>query len=195
MSQVHPSAIVESGFELLEGVKIWHFCHVRAGARIGRDSSIGQGCYVAPTARIGERCKIQNHVSIYDGVTLEDDVFIGPNAVFTNVLTPRAHVSRRHDYASTHIARGASLGANATIVCGVSIGSYALIGAGSVVTRNVLPHALMVGNPARRIGWSCVCGATLTQDLTRPDRFRCPECPRFYHLTESDVLVPHEELP
>lgn len=195
-SMVHPTAVVEPGFELREGVKIWHFCHVRAGADIGQGVSLGQGCYVACTVRIGARCKIQNHVSLYDGVELEEDVFIGPNAVFTNVLTPRAHVSRRGAYAPTRIARGASIGANATIVCGVEVGEFALIGAGSVVTRSVPAHALMVGNPARQIGWSCECGVTLTHDVEGSHHeYRCAECARVYTLEVDrlQLLAPHGE--
>lgn len=158
---IHPTAIIdEPAPPIGEDTRIWHFVHVRAGARIGARCAIGQGCYVGDVA-IGDGCRIQNHVSLYDGVTLEDDVFVGPSAVFTNVRHPRAHVSRQHAYAPTVVRRGATIGANATIVCGVTIGRYALVGAGAVVTRDVPDHAIVVGTPARVRGWACGCGETL----------------------------------
>jgi UDP-2-acetamido-3-amino-2,3-dideoxy-glucuronate N-acetyltransferase len=159
-SAVHPSAIIEPGAQLGAGVAIWHWVHVRAGAVIGDGTSVGQGCYVGAVT-IGRRCRIQNHVSLYDGVTLDDDVFLGPSCVFTNVKHPRAHVARKASYAATRIGRGATIGANATVVCGVTIGAYAMIGAGAVVTRDVPPHGVMIGTPARRVGWACRCGETL----------------------------------
>ncbi len=168
-AEVHPTAIVEPGARLGDGVRIWHWVHVMATAEIGDGTSIGQGCYVG-AARIGRGCKIQNHVSLYDGVALDDDVFVGPSAVFTNVRHPRAHVSRKHAYAATRVGRGATIGANATIVCGVAIGAYSMIGAGAVVTRDVIGHGLVVGAPARRVGWACRCGETL------PARLGCPAC-------------------
>jgi UDP-2-acetamido-3-amino-2,3-dideoxy-glucuronate N-acetyltransferase len=173
---VHPSAIVEPGATLGHDVRIWHWVHVRAGAVIGDHTSIGQGCYVGAVA-IGRGCRIQNHVSLYDGVTLEDDVFLGPACVFTNVKRPRAFVSRKHAYAPTVIRRGASIGANATIVCGVTIGAYAMIGAGAVVTRDVPAYALAVGAPARQIDWVCQCGETLPADPTA-----CAHCGARYIL-------------
>ena len=148
-ADVHPTAIVEDGAQLGDGVRIWRWVHVRAGAVIGDATSIGQGCYVGAVT-IGRGCRIQNQVSLYDGVTLDDDVFLGPSCVFTNVKHPRAHVSRKHAFAATRVGRGATIGANATIVCGVSIGAHAMIGAGAVVTRDVAAHALMIGAPARR---------------------------------------------
>jgi UDP-2-acetamido-3-amino-2,3-dideoxy-glucuronate N-acetyltransferase len=172
-SEVHPTAIVEAGARIGDGVRIWHWVHVRAGATIGDRTSVGQGCYVG-AVEIGRGCRIQNHVSIYDGVTLEDDVFLGPSCVFTNVKHPRAHVSRRHSFAGTRIGCGATIGANATIVCGISVGAYAMIGAGAVVTRDVPPHGLMLGAPARRAGWACRCGETLRGSgpcLTCGDRY------------------------
>ncbi|HEY0192343.1 MAG TPA: acyltransferase, partial [Kofleriaceae bacterium] len=147
-AQIHPTAIVEPGARIGDRVRIWHWVHVLGSAVIGDDTSIGQGCFVG-AAVIGHGCKIQNHVSLYDGVHLDDDVFLGPSCVFTNVTHPRAHVSRKHAYAPTRVGRGATIGANATIVCGTSIGAYALIGAGAVVTRDLAAHALAVGAPAR----------------------------------------------
>ncbi|MEO8704753.1 MAG: acyltransferase [Kofleriaceae bacterium] len=157
---IHATAIVDEGAQIGDDTAIWHWVHVMAGARIGARCSIGQGCFIGNVA-IGDGCRIQNHVSLYTGVTLEADVFLGPSCVFTNVTHPRAHVSRKTEYAATLVARGATIGANATIVCGVTIGAYAMIGAGAVVTRDVEPHALVVGAPARRIGWACRCGETL----------------------------------
>jgi UDP-2-acetamido-3-amino-2,3-dideoxy-glucuronate N-acetyltransferase len=178
-ADVHPTAIIEDGARLGDGVKIWHWVHVRAGATIGDGTSIGQGCYIAAVA-IGRGCRIQNHVSIYDGVTIEDEVFLGPSCVFTNVKHPRAHVPRKHGYESTVVGRGATLGANATIVCGVAIGAYAMIGAGAVITRSVPAHGLMTGAPARRVGWACRCGETLPQG----ERVRCGMCGDEYSVSE-----------
>ena len=196
---VHDTAVVSPRAALSSGCKIWHFCHVREGAVIGAFASLGQGCYVASTAIVGARCRVQNHVSLYDGVMLDEDVFIGPSVVFTNVLTPRAHVDRREQYVETHVGRGASIGANATIVCGVRIGPYALIGAGAVVHRDVPAHARVVGNPSRQIGWSCWCGQRLdavveqeapTSPAPRLVRHRCPDCARCYVVdSEQDTCA------
>jgi len=165
MAFVHDTAVVDAGAHVGAETRIWHFAHVMAGAWIGDRGSIGQGCFIG-NVRIGHGCRIQNHVSVYDGVTLEDDVFLGPSCVFTNVIHPRAHVERKREFAPTLVRRGATIGANATILCGVTIGEYALIGAGAVVTRDVAAHALVVGAPARRIGWACACGETLPASLT-----------------------------
>jgi UDP-2-acetamido-3-amino-2,3-dideoxy-glucuronate N-acetyltransferase len=173
---VHPSALVETGATLGHEVRIWHWVHVRAGAVIGDHTSIGQGCYVGAVT-IGRGCRVQNHVSLYDGVTIEDDVFLGPSCVFTNVKHPRAFLSRKHAFAPTRICRGASVGANATIVCGVTVGEFAMIGAGAVVTRDVLPYALVVGAPARLAGWVCRCGETLPVDPTA-----CAHCDAHYFV-------------
>ena len=158
---VHESAYVDDGATIGAGTKIWHFCHVLGGAVIGDRCSFGQNVVVMNGTRIGNNVKVQNNVSIYEGVELEDDVFCGPSMVFTNVLNPRAHVSRRHEYQKTLVRRGATIGANATIVCGTTLGEYAFVGAGAVVATDVPDYALMVGVPARRIGWMCQCGERL----------------------------------
>jgi UDP-2-acetamido-3-amino-2,3-dideoxy-glucuronate N-acetyltransferase len=168
----HPTAIVERGARIGPGTKIWHFCHVMAGARIGAGCVLGQNVFVGGRAVIGDGCRIQNNVSIYDGVTLEDGVFVGPSAVFTNVRKPRAFVDRRDVVELTRVANGATIGANATIVCGTTVGEYALVAAGAVVSRDVASHAVVAGTPARRIGWICRCG-----DWSGPRRkLECPRC-------------------
>jgi UDP-2-acetamido-3-amino-2,3-dideoxy-glucuronate N-acetyltransferase len=159
---VHDSAVVDHGAKIGTGTKIWHFVHVMPGARIGERCVIGQGCFIG-NVRIGDHVHVQNNVSVYDGVTLEDHVFAGPSCVFTNVINPRSEVSRKHEYRPTLVKYGASIGANATIVCGVTIGEYAFIGAGAVVRTDVAPYALVVGVPARRIGWMCACGERLPE--------------------------------
>jgi UDP-2-acetamido-3-amino-2,3-dideoxy-glucuronate N-acetyltransferase len=161
----HATAVIDRGARLGAGTKVWHFTHVMAGAQIGADCVLGQNVFVAATAVIGSGCRIQNNVSVYDGVVLGDDVFVGPSAVFTNVTRPRAAVSRKHAYAPTRIGRGATIGANATILCGISLGDYAFVAAGAVVTRDIPAHALVAGVPARRIGWACRCGETLPRAL------------------------------
>jgi len=158
---VHESAIVDEGATLGEGTRVWHFVHVSAGARIGASSVLGQNVFVGTGVRIGDRVKIQNNVSVYAGVEIEDEVFLGPSCVFTNVMNPRAHVERKDAFLPTRVERGASIGANATIVCGTTIGAYALVGAGAVVTRSVPAHRVVVGNPARAHGWACRCGELL----------------------------------
>lgn len=157
----HASAYIDDGAVIGEGSKIWHFSHVMPGAVIGARCNLGQNVVVMSRTRIGDNVKVQNNVSIYEGVTLEDDVFCGPSCVFTNVMNPRSHVSRKAEYRPTLVKKGASIGANATVVCGVTIGEYAFIGAGAVITQDVLPFALMVGVPARRVGWMCQCGVRL----------------------------------
>ncbi|MBV5265343.1 acyltransferase [Pinisolibacter aquiterrae] len=165
---IHVSSFVDQGAEIGPGTKIWHFTHILAGTVIGANCSIGQNCMIGPQVKVGDGCKIQNNVSLYDGVELGDDVFCGPSCVFTNVNTPRAHVNRKSEFRPTPVGRGATIGANATIVCGHSLGAYAFIGAGSVVTKDVGDFAMMVGNPARRIGWMSRAGERLGADLVCP---------------------------
>ncbi len=181
---VHDSAVVDEGAVIGEGTKVWHFSHVMSGAIIGQGCVIGQGCYIA-NVKIGSGVRIQNNVSVYDEVTLEDNVFCGPSCVFTNVINPRSEVERKSEYHATLVKRGASIGANATIVCGATIGAYAFIGAGAVVRGEVLDRALMVGVPAKRIAWVCDCGCTLT---TTDDRALCKECGRDYQIEESGAV-------
>jgi len=177
---VHESSYVDQPCRIGAGTKIWHFCHVMKDAEIGRDCSLGQNVLVASGVRIGDGCKIQNNVSLYTGVVLEDGVFCGPSMVFTNVINPRSEVSRKDEFKATRVGRGATIGANATIVCGVTIGRYAFIGAGAVVTKDVPAFALVLGNPGRRSGWMCRCGLKL--DLHGPDA-RCTTCGTAYRLS------------
>ncbi|MBS1419279.1 MAG: N-acetyltransferase [Clostridia bacterium] len=172
---VHESSYIDEGVKIGRGTKIWHFCHVQHGASIGENCSLGQNVNVSNNVKIGSGCRIQNNVSVYEGVELEDDVFCGPSCVFTNDLTPRAKYPKGSaGYKKTLVCRGASIGANATIVCGHSVGSWAMIASGAVVTKNVKKHALMAGVPARRIGWVCECGSVLKDGLN------CSECGRKY---------------
>lgn len=160
---VHETAVIDAGASIGEGSKVWHFCHVSAGATLGPGCILGQNVFVDAGVSIGKGCKIQNNVSVYKGVTLGDYVFCGPSCVFTNVVTPRAGVERKSEFAPTKVEEGVTIGANATIVCGVTLGAYALIGAGSVVTKDVPPYALVVGVPATQIGWVCTCGEVLAK--------------------------------
>jgi UDP-2-acetamido-3-amino-2,3-dideoxy-glucuronate N-acetyltransferase len=172
---VHETAVVDDGCEIGEGTKIWHYSHVLKGSKIGKKTVIGQNGSIGPNVSIGNGCKIQNNVSVYTGVTLEDDVFCGPSMVFTNVLTPRAHIERKDEFLPTHVGRGATIGANAVIVCGNKIGKFAMVGAGAVVTRDVPDFALVVGNPAKKIGWVSESGDRLGADLICPrtkERYR-----------------------
>ena len=193
---VHQSSFVDEGAQVGNDTKIWHFCHVMAGAVIGEQCSLGQNVVVMPGTRIGRNVKVQNNVSIYEGVELEDDVFCGPSMVFTNVINPRSHVSRKHEYRRTLVRRGASIGANATIVCGVTLGEYAFVGAGAVVAKDVKPYALVVGVPARQVGWVCQCGETLPQAKSGERqgekreatlRVICGACGSRYLLTGDDL--------
>jgi UDP-2-acetamido-3-amino-2,3-dideoxy-glucuronate N-acetyltransferase len=171
---VHPSSFVDEPCSIGAGTKIWHFCHVMKNSVIGRQCVFGQNVLVSSDVRIGDGCKIQNNVSLYTGVILEDYVFCGPSMVFTNVINPRSEIVRKDEYRPTLVKRGASIGANATIVCGVTLGEYCFIGAGTVITRDVPAYALMTGNPGRRRGWMCRCGLKLGLDL------RCAGCGALY---------------
>lgn len=185
----HDTAIIDEGAQLGPGTKVWHFSHVCAGARIGAGCSLGQNVFVGNDVEIGAGVKIQNNVSVYDAVTLEDDVFCGPSVVFTNVYNPRAAVSRKHEYLRTVVKRGATLGANCTLVCGTTVGEHAFIGAGSVVNRDVPAHALMVGVPARRIGWMSRHGERLGLPVRGEGEATCPATGERYRL-QGDVLTP-----
>lgn len=167
-SFVHESSYVDEGVELGDGTKIWHFSHILSGTRIGRGCAIGQNVMIGPDVTVGDNCKIQNNVSLYRGVVLEDGVFCGPSCVFTNVLNPRAEIERKDEFRQTVVRRGATIGANATIVCGNELGEYCMIGAGAVVTKAVIPFALMVGVPARRVGWVSRAGEILDETLICP---------------------------
>lgn len=181
-SFVHESSYVDDDVVIGDGTKIWHFCHIQSGARIGENCSLGQNVNIGNDVRIGNDVKIQNNVSIYEGIELEDGVFCGPSCVFTNDLTPRArYPKRRENYKRTLVREGATIGANATIVCGHEIGDWALIGAGAVVAADVPSHALMLGIPAHQKGWACECGAVLADDLC------CPSCARVYERTEFGI--------
>ena len=180
---IHPSAIVDDGAEIGPGSRVWHFAHVCAGARIGAGVSLGQGVFVGNRVTIGDRCKVQNNVSVYDNVTLEEGVFCGPSMVFTNVHNPRALVERKDEYRDTLVREGASLGANCTIVCGVTIGAYAFVGAGAVVTGDVPDFALIVGVPARQIGWMSAFGERLDLPLTGEAEAVCPQTGDLYRLS------------
>jgi UDP-2-acetamido-3-amino-2,3-dideoxy-glucuronate N-acetyltransferase len=180
---VHPSSFVDDGCEIGEDTKIWHFCHIMTGAKIGRGCNLGQNVVVAPGVVVGNNVKIQNNVSLYTGVILEDDVFCGPSMVFTNVVNPRSHVPRKNEYQRTLVKRGASIGANTTIVCGHTIGQYAFIGAAAVVTKDVPDFALIVGNPGRVAGWMCACGIKLASGKAPPADAQCATCGATYRVS------------
>ncbi len=186
---IHPTSIVEEGVSIGRGTKIWHFCHVMPEVSIGEYCIIGQNVFIGRRVKIGNKVKVQNNVSIYEGVIIEDEVFVGPSVVFTNVKYPRAFIEQKHNFLTTYIERGATLGANATIVCGVRIGAYAFVGAGAVVTKNVLPFALVVGNPAKQVGWVSHAGRPLQwQSSTKAV---CPLTNRTYLLINGR-LIPEE---
>lgn len=190
---VHPSSYIDQPCQIGEGTRIWHFCHVMPDAVIGRRCNIGQNVLVASGVCVGDNVKIQNNVSLYTGVVLEDDVFCGPSCVFTNVMNPRSHVVRKNEYRPTLVRKGASIGANATVVCGVTIGRYAFIGAGSVVTRDVPDYALISGVPGRLRGWMCYCGVKLPLEASPgAETAACPACDRRY-VKEGLKVVDTEE--
>ena len=186
--QAHETAVIDEGASIGAGTKIWHFSHIMPGAVLGERCNIGQNVVVSPGVVLGANVKVQNNVSIYEGVTCDDDVFLGPSCVFTNVTNPRSAVNRRGQYARTHVGRGASIGANATIVCGHDIGPYAFIGAGAVVTKNVPAYALVVGNPARQMGWMSAYGHRLEFDEN--GRATCPESGEAYRLKQDAAGQP-----
>ena len=173
---IHETAVIDDGVTVGKGSRIWHFTHVSFGATLGSGCVLGQNVFVGPGVTIGNGVKIQNNVSVYAGVTIADDVFLGPSCVFTNVLTPRAHIERKGEFVPTTVSKGVTVGANATVLCGHALGEYALVGAGSVVTHDVLPHAVVVGNPARRVGWVCRCGEVL------PESGVCGRCGDAYEI-------------
>jgi UDP-2-acetamido-3-amino-2,3-dideoxy-glucuronate N-acetyltransferase len=182
---IHESSYADEGCTIGDGTKIWHFSHIMSACTIGKNCNIGQNVVISPDVLIGNNVKIQNNVSVYTGVICEDDVFLGPSCVFTNVINPRSHVSRKDEYRSTLIKRGASVGANSTIICGNTIGEYALIGAGSVVTKDVPAYAIITGNPGRRTGWICKCGEKL---MFHDKKAKCPECGEEYLLSQNSAL-------
>jgi len=182
---VHDTAVVDAGCHIGKGVKIWHFSHIMPHSHLGEGCNIGQNVVVSPGVVLGKNVKVQNNVSIYTGVICEDDVFLGPSMVFTNVINPRSHVIRKDQYAQTLVRKGASIGANATVVCGNEIGMFALIGAGAVITKAVKPYALIVGNPGRQIGWVSEYGHRLQFDET--NRATCPETNQVYELLNEQV--------
>jgi UDP-2-acetamido-3-amino-2,3-dideoxy-glucuronate N-acetyltransferase len=186
---IHPTAIVDEGAQIGEGSRVWHWVHISAGAQIGRDCSFGQNVFVGNKVTIGNNCKIQNNVSVYDNVTLEDDVFCGPSMVFTNVYNPRSAVSRKDEYRHTLVKRGVTLGANCTIVCGITLGEYAFVAAGAVINRNVKPYALMAGVPAKQIGWISQFGERLELQLTGNAETICPHTGLKYVLREGCCIV------
>lgn len=188
---IHPSAIVDDGAQLGDGCRVWHFVHISAGARIGRGCSFGQNVFVGNDVRIGDNVKIQNNVSVYDAVTLEDDVFCGPSMVFTNVYNPRSAVTRKDEYRRTLVKQGATLGANSTIVCGTTVGRYAFIGAGAVINRDVPDFALMVGVPAKQIGWMSRYGEKLELPVASatPVEATCPHTGDRYRLSGQQLQL------
>jgi UDP-2-acetamido-3-amino-2,3-dideoxy-glucuronate N-acetyltransferase len=194
---VHESSYIDDQVQIGEGTRIWHFCHVLKGSSIGNSCIIGQNCMIGPNVAVGNRCKLQNNVSLYPGVTLEDEVFCGPSCVFTNVYNPRAFIERKHEFRQTLVRRGATIGANATIVCGATIGRYALIAAGAVVKKDVPDYAVMARVPARQVGWACKCGTTLKangQGLMAAGEImmRCKYCGNEYALKDGQFLVLRE---
>lgn len=183
---MHPSSLVDPGVKIGKGTKIWHFTHILKNTNVGKDCVIGQNVCIGPDVCIGDRCKIQNNVSVYKGVTLEDDVFCGPSCVFTNVYNPRAFIERKNEFRSTRVKKGATIGANATIVCGSTIGQYSFVGAGAVVKDDVKDYAIVVGVPAKQKGWACKCGVTLPK-IIKATGTRCKSCGSTYHIDKGSL--------
>lgn len=190
---VHESCYIDEPCVIGKGTKIWHFSHVMKNSRIGENCNLGQNVVVSPEVIMGNNVKVQNNISIYTGVEIEDNVFCGPSMVFTNILIPRSEIVRRDEYVKTIIRKGASMGANCTIICGTEIGTYALIGSGAVVSKDVPAYGLMVGVPAKRIGWACRCGVTLKKDGTGQE-LQCQACGNQYKEESNDKLVPIKEV-
>ena len=184
----HPSAIIDEGAQIGEGSRVWHFVHVCAGARIGKCVSLGQNVFVGNKVVIGDNCKIQNNVSVYDNVTLEEGVFCGPSIVFTNVYNPRSLIERRAEYKDTLIKKGATLGANCTIVCGVTVGEFAFVGAGAVINKDVKPYALMVGVPAKQVGWMSQYGEQIPLPIHGEGEYTCPHTGQKFQLSNDQLL-------
>jgi len=191
---IHETSVIDENVKIGKGTKIWHFSHILSGSVIGQNCVIGQNVMIGPDVKIGNKCKIQNNVSVYKGVILEDEVFCGPSMVFTNVINPRAFIERKHEFKDTLVKEGATIGANATVICGINIGRYSLIGAGAVVTKDVPDYALVVGVPARQVGWVCKCGVVLTKEVKteRRKEIICQNCGSKYVL-EYDKFFPIEE--
>ena len=183
---IHPTAVVDEPMEIGEGTKVWHFTHIMSGAQIGENCIIGQNVFIGSGALLGDNIKVQNNVSIYDGVILEDDVFCGPSMVFTNVFNPRSFISRKKEFRKTLVKRGATIGANVTVVCGNTIGEYAFIGAGSVVTKDVSDYALVYGNPGKVKGWVCQCAEEIS---FRSERAICAACGKRYKMDSKGVTL------
>ena len=197
---IHPSSYVDEGVEIGSGTKIWHFSHILKGSKIGKNCIIGQNVMIGPDVSIGNRCKVQNNVSIYKGVELEDDVFCGPSCVFTNVVNPRAFIERKQEFKKTSVKKGATIGANATIVCGTTIGKYALIGAGAVITKDVPDYGLVYGNPGRLMGYVCKCGTVLVNKgvvkgkVLEDNKLSCEYCGSIYFYDKKDFYPINEKI-
>lgn len=184
---IHPTAVIDEGVIINSGTKIWHFTHIMTGASIGKNCSIAQNCFIGKNVAVGNGVKIQNNVSLYEGVIVADDVFIGPSVVFTNVINPRSFINRKEEYKITNINNGVTIGANATIICGITLGEYSFIGAGAVVTKDVPPHALLVGNPAKIKGWMSHDGHKLQFDLQ--NTAICPQSRTKYKLENNTLII------
>lgn len=186
---IHPTAIVDEGVQLGSGTRVWHWTHICAGAKIGEGVSLGQNVFVGNKVVIGDKCKIQNNVSVYDNVTLEEGVFCGPSMVFTNVYNPRSLINRKYEYRNTLVKKGATLGANCTIVCGITIGEYAFVGAGAVINKDVKPYALMMGIPARQVGWMSEYGERMDLPVKGNGQYVCPHTGMIYQLVSDQLII------